>query len=247
MSVTAPLFDAQQAINTKLGLLHLWSATLHFSVTNFSVPVDIFQYTDPKYKVAAGQTHPIQFDPLIYPPTIIGLDKLKIDLSLAALNEGTCLNQSCTPYTLTCFRCSLYQNHSKWDVTVESTLLVDEDGTDLLPDDKAPIACDKYGVKSGIRQHAFHHDSMFKRSLGKDQVCGSTTSLPKDLRYRCDVKFTLKFYQMTFIFIVDMETVPISFTTCLILLTWLYSNVIQLLLFRSLYMTVVTPVSVPVL
>jgi hypothetical protein len=37
---------------------------------------------------------------------------------------------------------------------------------------------------------------MFKRSLGKDQVRGLTTSLPKDLRYRCDVKFTLKFYQM---------------------------------------------------
>jgi hypothetical protein len=173
MSATAPLLDAQQAIDTKLGLLHSWSATLHFSVTNFSGPLDIFQYTDPsRYKVAAGQTHPIQFYPLKYPPTIIGLDKLKIDLSLAALSEGMCLNQSRTPYTLTCFRCSLYRNRSKCDGTVESTILVDEDGTDILLDDMAAIVCDKYGVKSGIRQHAFHRDSMFKRSFGLGQVYG---------------------------------------------------------------------------
>jgi hypothetical protein len=160
MSATVPLLDAQQAINTKLGLLHSWSVTLHFSVTNFSGPVDICQYTDPRYKVAAGQTHPIQFDPVKYPLTIIGLDKLKSDLSLAALSEGRCLNQSHTPYTLTCFRCSLYHNCSKCGGTVESTIKVGKDGTDILLDDKSVIVCDKYGVKSGIRQHAFQHDSM---------------------------------------------------------------------------------------
>jgi hypothetical protein len=83
----------QTDIDKVLDGLNKWTASLHVScVVGSPGKLDLFQFTDPQYRVKKGGIQPVQFDPALYPPTDAGLQLLLTYLGYQGLTEGTVLN-----------------------------------------------------------------------------------------------------------------------------------------------------------
>ena len=166
--VTTNIFDAQKNIDFHCLKKESWTATVpFFDVEGFEDAVDLFLYTDKKYKLKKNESplkSKIKFNVKKYPPTKEGLKILCEKIRDVALQNETQLSIGNEKLgILTCFR---YYSYRQKGVLKKDCINMN----DVMEIKKDFRGSD--GVLDGMRRHTFHNNRLYGRVNGKTKKKG---------------------------------------------------------------------------
>ena len=188
--VITNIFDAQKNIDFHCLKKESWIATVpFFDVEGFDNAVDLFLYTDKKYKLKKNESpleSKIKFSKEKYAPTKEGLKILCETIRDVALQNETQLSIGNEKLgILTCFRYYSYRQ--------KGVLKKDRINTNDIMEIKKDFRGSD-GVLEGMRRHTFHNNRLYGRVNGKTKKKGSTTCRSMNKDCLCRVRMTIKIH-----------------------------------------------------